>query len=230
MIEQNKINYKSKFKLIFFISLLVVFFVLVKYTPLSNYANLETLKNSRNYLRSLSENWWSPILFVFIYIIGVISSFSGLVLTIAGALIFGTIKGTILNIIGSNIGANCAFLIGRYLGRDFVQKILKEKIKSLDNDISQNGFLNVLRLRLIPIVPFNLLNYALGLTSVRYKDYTLATFVGMAPLTFIYTFFADSLLIDPNKRKEAFINILIATFLVVLASFIPNLIKKKFKD
>lgn len=115
-------------KLGMFIGILLLFFVLVKYTSLSEYANKETLINYREKLRSLSENWWFPLAFILAYVFGVVISFSGLILTTAGGIIFGTAKGTLLNVIAANIGAEfLAFLIGRYLGRDIVEKLAKRK-------------------------------------------------------------------------------------------------------
>ncbi|MBC7475312.1 MAG: TVP38/TMEM64 family protein [Candidatus Sericytochromatia bacterium] len=154
-------------------------------------------------------------------------SFSGLILTIAGGLIFGVIKGTILNVIASNIGANIAFFIGRYFVRDFVEKLIKGKIKLIDDKIETNGFLTILRLRLIPIIPFNILNYAAGFSKLKYNDYIFGTVIGMLPATFIYTFFADAILIDSTKQKEAFFKLIIATTLLVAISFIPNIFRVK---
>lgn len=227
MKESNKEMKKNpSIKILIFISIFIIFFIILKYTTLSQYANLATLKNSKDYLREISSNWWFPLLFILIYVIGVIISFSGLILTVAGGLIFGVIKGTLINVIASNIGASIAFLIGRYLGRDFVEKLVKGKLKSIDDKIEENGFITILRLRLIPIVPFNLLNYASGFSKVKYREYVLGSVIGMFPGTFIYTFFADAILIDPTKQKEAFLKLIIATSLLIATSFIPNLFKK----
>lgn len=230
MDEQNETKKESKgasAKLFIFVAIIIGFFILVKYTPISQYANLDTLKNSRDELQGLASNWWFPILFVALYVFGVIISFSGLVLTAAGGIIFGTVKGTILNVIASNIGASIAFFIGRYLGRDFVEKLVKGKLKSIDEKIGESGFLTILRLRLIPVVPFNMLNYASGFSKVKYKDYALGSLIGMFPGTFIYTFFSDAILIDPTKKAEAFTKLLIAAALLISVSFLPNLLKKK---
>ncbi len=225
--ENLKVKNKAGTKIIIFVLIFIVFFILVKFTPISQYANLETLKNSKENLRTLSENWWFPLVYIAIYVIGVIVSFSGLILTVSGGLIFGTVKGTILNVIASNIGANLAFLIGRYLGRDFVDKLAKGKLKSIDDKIGKNGFMTILRLRLIPVVPFNLLNYASGFSKVKYRDYAIGSLIGMFPGTFIYTFFADAILIDPAKQKEAFLKLIISAILLISLSFIPNLFKAK---
>ncbi len=214
-------------KLGIFIAIIIFFFVLVKYTPLSQYANIETLKNSREKLHELSSNWWFPLAFIALYVLGVVISFSGLILTAAGGIIFGTVKGTILNVIASNIGASLAFLIGRYLGRDIVEKLAKGKLKTIDDKIEQSGFLTILRLRLIPVVPFNMLNYASGFSKIKYKDYVLGSLIGMFPGTFIYTFFSDAILIDPSKKAEAFTKLLIAAGLLIALSFLPNLLKSK---
>ncbi|MEK7433756.1 MAG: TVP38/TMEM64 family protein, partial [Cyanobacteriota bacterium] len=216
----------SKVKILFLFLILIIGFILVKYTPISEYANKDFLINSRTQLRALSETWYFPLAFILIYATGVIISFPGLILTLAGGIIFGTAKGTLVNVIASNLGASCAFFIARYLGRDFTEKLIKGKLKSIDENLGENGFIAVLRLRLIPLVPFNLLNYAVGFSKVKYKDYALGSFLGMIPGTFIYTFFADAILIDPAQQKEAFIKLITAVSLLIALSFLPNIIKK----
>jgi uncharacterized membrane protein YdjX (TVP38/TMEM64 family) len=217
---------KDKLKIFIFFFLLILGFLLVKYTPINQYANKDFLINSRTQLRELSGSLSFSISFVFLYALGVIMSFPGLILTLSGGIIFGTIKGTLLNAIGANIGAGLAFFIGRYLGRDFAEKLIRGKLKSIDDNLGENGFMAILRLRLIPLVPFNLLNYASGFSKISYKDYALGSLLGMIPGTFIYTFFADSILIDASKQKEAFLKLLLACVLLISLSFIPNLIKK----
>ncbi len=226
IIVSDKKDNKAVIKIASFFAILIIFALIIKFTPISEYANKDFLIKSRENLRALSQNWWFSILFVLIYVIGVVVSFSGLILTMAGGIIFGTFKGTLLNVIGSNIGASIAFFIGRYLGRDIVDKLVKGKMKGIDDSIEENGFMAILRLRLIPLVPFNMLNYASGFSKIKYKDYALGSMIGMLPGTFIYTFFSDAILIDPAKQKEAFTKLLLSALLLISLSFVPNIIKK----
>lgn len=206
--------------------MMLVSFLIIKYTSLNQYTSKDFLVSSRIQLRTLGELWYSPIIYVLAYSLGVIISFPGLILTLAGGIVFGTIKGTILNVLASNIGAGLSFFIGRYLGRDFAEKLIRGKLKSIDENLGENGLMAILRLRLIPLIPFNIFNYAAGFSKVSYKHYALGSFIGMLPATFIYTFLADSILIDTSKQKEAFIKLIIAVSLLILLSFVPNVIEK----
>ena len=130
--------------------------------------------------------------------------------------------------IASNLGATLAFFAARYLGRDFVKGFLKSgKLAQLDEQIGKSGFKTIFRLRLIPIVPFNGLNFGAGFSAVRYRDYLLASVIGMLPGTFIYTYFADALLKGvQGANQKAFLNLTVAGILLILISFLPSIYKK----
>jgi uncharacterized membrane protein YdjX (TVP38/TMEM64 family) len=98
-----------------------------------------------------------------------------------------------LTIVGASIGASASFWIARSLGRAQVERIAGERAMRLDGWLRRRGFLAVLYARLIPAVPFNLLNYVAGATGVSARDYTLATIIGIAPGTVAYTALGSSL-------------------------------------
>jgi len=167
----------------------------------------------------------APVIFILLYTIATIIFLPGTPLTIAGGAIFGTFFGTLYTIIGATIGAAIAFFIARYLGASFVNDLVNKKFKKLDSydkKLEKNGFLVVLFLRLVPIFPFNGLNFALGLTKVKSKDYIIATFLGIIPGSFVLAFFGGSLAsLNP-------LNIALAIALFILLAFSPK-IYKKFK-
>ena len=136
-----------------------------------------------------STGWLAPILFSLLYIAAVVLVLPGSVLTISGGLLFGPIWGTAINLLSATAGAILSFLLARSLGRGFVQKIIRGRatLEGLDRHLERGGFYPVLYLRLVPLFPFNLLNYSLGLTRVRLRDYALASLVGMLPGSFVYT-------------------------------------------
>lgn len=111
-------------------------------------------------------------------------------LTLGSGVLFGVVGGSICVSIGSVLGASCAFLIGRYLTRDWVSKQIEgnQKFKAIDLAVAQEGWKIVLLTRLSPIFPFNLLNYAFGVTQVSFKDYFFASWIGMIPGTIMYVY------------------------------------------
>ena len=96
--------------------------------------------------------------------------------------------------IGSTLGASAAFLVGRYLAREKIEQKLAQNTKfaAIDQAVGQNGFKIVLLTRLSPVFPFNLLNYAFGLTRVRFATYALASWIGMMPGTILYVYLGST--------------------------------------
>lgn len=212
-------------KFIILVSVIVIAGFVVRYTPLSQYFTKEHIVSL---LGSLRGQWWGPLVFIAIYTIGCVVALPGSLLTLAGGAVFGTALGTFYNVIAANLGASLAFFAARYLGRDFVKGFLKGgKLAELDNQIRKSGFKTIFRLRLIPVVPFNGLNFGAGFSAVRYRDYLLASVIGMLPGTFIYTYFADALLEGvQGASQKAFLNLTIAGILLILISFLPSIYKR----
>jgi uncharacterized membrane protein YdjX (TVP38/TMEM64 family) len=127
--------------------------------------------------------------FMLIYIIATLAFFPGSVLTLGAGVVFGVLLGSIYVFIGATLGAIAAFLVGRYLLRNWISKKIEgnQKFVAIDKAVAKEGFKIVLLTRLSPIFPFNLLNYAFGVTKVSLKDYTLAS-AGMIPGTVMYVY------------------------------------------
>ena len=133
--------------------------------------------------------WWGPVAFVATYNLATVLFVPGSVLTVGGGAIFGLWWGSVYVFAASTLGAVFAFALGRYLCRDRVVKYMEShpKFKALDRAVSQQGLKIVFLTRLCPLLPFNLLNYALGITQVSLKDYVLGSF-GMIPATILYVY------------------------------------------
>ncbi len=178
-------------------------------------------------ITTLRGAWWAPVGFVAVYTLATALNFSGLVLTLLGGAVFGFWGGSLLNTLGANLGANAAFWVARRLGRKGLRGLLGHRLGSLDQLTEQSGFAWLLRLRLIPVVPFNLLNFASGLTALRWRSFAVATAVGILPGTLVYTFFADAILKGSREAtRGAFVRVAIAGGLLVLLSFAPALARR----
>jgi uncharacterized membrane protein YdjX (TVP38/TMEM64 family) len=129
-------------------------------------------------------------LYAVVYIAGTALFFPGLPLTLGAGFLYGAVIGTLVVSPASVAGATLAFLIARYLARDWVTRRIKKypQAAAIDRAIEKNGFKAVVLLRLQPVLPFNILNYALGLTSIRLRDYMLASWMGMFPATVLYVY------------------------------------------
>lgn len=133
---------------------------------------------------------WAPIAFIAVYIAATVLLLPGFILTLGAGLLFGVVWGSVFVSISSVLGATCSFLIGRYVARDWVAKKMRshEKFQPVDEAVAREGWKIVGLTRLSPIFPFNLLNYAFGITQVSLRDYFLASWIGMMPGTVMYVY------------------------------------------
>lgn len=132
------------------------------------------------------------IAFISIYIIATVALVPGSILTLGAGLLFGVVWGSVYVLVGAVVGETCAFLLGRYLLRNWVeQKISGDRtFAALDRALNRSGLKIILLTRLSPIIPFSLLNYAFGITGVSVKDYLLGS-IGMIPMTVVYVYFGS---------------------------------------
>lgn len=132
---------------------------------------------------------WGVVVFVVAYAVATVAFVPGSLLTLAAGVIFSVVQGTAFVFIGAVLGSAGAFLIARYVARPLVERRIRgmPRFARLDRAVGARGRRIVLLLRLSPVLPYNLLNYALGLTRVRFTDYLLAS-VGMLPGTLLYVY------------------------------------------
>src|SRR6516165_6080482 len=128
------------------------------------------------------------LIYIAVYIVGTVALLPGTVLSFAGAVLFGAYEGTLYTWIGATVGATLAYLVARLLGRDFVERLFGGRFAAFDQRIRDYGFTGLLIIRLLPLFPFNAVNFGCGLTGIRMRDYVLATAIGIVPGTFVYQF------------------------------------------
>jgi uncharacterized membrane protein YdjX (TVP38/TMEM64 family) len=161
---------------------LTIVIICVKYFPVKGllYTALFWVKN---------VGCFAPIAFIIIYNLATVLLIPGSILTLGGGVLFGLFKGSIYVFIAATLGAIWAFLIGRYLSRDWVYQQMQRypKFNAIEAAVAQNGLKIVFLCRLSPILPFNLLNYAFGITQISLKEYILGSF-GIIPGTIMYVY------------------------------------------
>jgi uncharacterized membrane protein YdjX (TVP38/TMEM64 family) len=136
---------------------------------------------------------WGPIVFILGYTVATVAFVPGVILTLAAGAIFGVVKGTLFTFVGATLGACGAFLVARYAARRAIEKKIADnpRFAAIDRAVAKQGLKITALLRLSPVFPFNLLNYALGLTQVRFLDYLLACFA-MLPGTLLYVYYGHA--------------------------------------
>jgi uncharacterized membrane protein YdjX (TVP38/TMEM64 family) len=129
-------------------------------------------------------------LFVALYVLAALLVVPGSILTLAAGYLFGLPLGVALTSAGSVLGAAAAFIVGRFVARNWVAQRVATRptFRALDAALRHDGFPIVLLARLSPLIPYNLLNYGLSITAARFRDYLLATWIGMLPVTVLYVY------------------------------------------
>jgi uncharacterized membrane protein YdjX (TVP38/TMEM64 family) len=214
---------KAILKILFLLVFIVTAVVLVRLTSVMTYLTPESLG-------ALLEKvgFWAPLVFIGVYAAGVCLFVPGTILTGLGAAIFGPYWGFLWVWIGAMIGAGAAFILGRTLGREFAASLIGDKLRKYDEGIKRNGFATVLYLRLV-YFPFTPMNFGMGLTKVRFRDYLSGTGLGIIVGTFIFTFLIGTLKdvwASGNWSELLSFKVFFSISLFVFSFFIPKLIKK----
>lgn len=171
----------------------------------------------------------APALYVLAYAIAPSLFVPGIAFALAAGVLFGPFWGILYAITGATLGACVAFLIARYLAREWVaSRLTNPRWQSLDQGIEKHGWKLVAIARLIPLFPYNLLNYAFGLTGIRFIPYALATFLGMLPGCIAYIVLSSSL--PDLVRGKISTLFLIGLLLVAIVSIIPLLSRTSLRD
>lgn len=136
---------------------------------------------------------WGPVVFILGYAVATVAFIPGSLLTLAAGAIFGLARGTLYTFLGATLGASASFLIARYTARNAIERRIagNPKFAAIDRAVGKEGFKIVALLRLSPVFPFNLLNYSLGLTRVRFLHYLLAS-IAMLPGTLLYVYYGKA--------------------------------------
>ncbi len=184
--------------------------------------------------------FWGPLFVAAFYVLAAVLFLPGSVITLGAGFLFGGPIGFITVLVGANLGAWAAFLVGRSIARNWVEQKVKgnPKFLAIDRALGREGFKIVLLLRLSPVFPFDLLNYALGITKVSFRNFVLASAIGMVPGTLMYVYFGSAArsLTDVATGKvegglagQAFFWVgLIMT--IVVALFVTRLARKSLKE
>ncbi len=146
------------------------------------------LRTALDWIRDLGP--WGAMIFVLLYVAATVLLLPGSVLTLGAGAVFGVARGAVLVSIAATLGATAAFLVGRYLAREWVAAKIQgyPRFAAIDQAVAQEGWKIVGLTRLSPVFPFNLLNYAFGLTRVSLRDYFFASWIGMIPGTVMYVY------------------------------------------
>lgn len=217
-----KTKKKINFNLIILIGLIIIITASLiltkdywnKYTNLHNFVTL---------LKSYGK--YAVILFLLIFSLKPFAIvIPSAMLSMAGGILFGPTEGFLLNMTGFFISGTLAFYLARFLGKDFVDNILKGKVLNLNNSMEKNGFKILFLLRLPPVLPYDPLSYTCGLSKIKYPAFILASLLGVIPETICYSFMGQNIL-TPCSAK-----FIIPLIVVLVATVFSGFAFKKSKN
>jgi len=169
---------------------------------------------------------WAPPVFIALYAAATVLFVPGSVMTLAGGALFGPLWGTLWNLIGAVLGATLAFVAARYVAADFVARRAGGRLKALVEGVEAEGWRFVAFVRLVPLFPFNLLNYALGLTRISITEYVIASAICMLPGAFAYTYLGYAGREAAAHGAGAIRNIALAAGLLAAVALLPRLVRR----
>ena len=181
-------------------------------------------ERARDTLRNLRQIRSLPVIFIALYTMIAALGVPPVIVTLAGGAVFGATLGTFYSWIGALLGAIGGYALARWLGGNAIRNLLGRHQDKLNKLQDKATFASLFRLRVNPIVPYNVLNFAFGLSKVSFRDYFLATAVGVLPATAVYAYFADSVIAGATRaRSRALWHIAIAGVVMILLSYGPTL-------
>lgn len=204
------------------VAFIAVAIYVIRFTPVKDFLTREALGGFLE-----AAGIWAPLVYMLIYAVGVCLFVPGTLLTALGAAIFGAYYGFLYVWVGAMIGASVAFWIGRTLGREFAASLIGDRLGKYDDAIERNGFATTLYLRLV-YFPFTPMNFGMGLTKVRFRDYLFGTGLGIIVGTFIFTFFVGTLKevwASGNWGELLSFKVFFSVTLFIFSLFIPKIIK-----
>ena len=218
---------KNAGRLIGVVVALLLALLVARVTGVAGYISLDGLNSLRDWINGFGAG--APVVFIAIYVVATVAFLPGAPLSLLAGLVFGAVWGTLWTVIGATLGATLAFLMGRYAARGLVESWTANnaRIRILDEGVEKHGWRMLVITRLVPVFPFNLQNYAYGLTRMGVGTYVLLTAICIVPGVIVYTFAGGSLASAREDLTRTFAYLGLAATIFVLISLIPGWLGKR---
>lgn len=190
------------------------------------FAHRDALGEGGIFERLAHAGAWAPVAFIALYAAATVMFLPGSVLTLVAGVIFGPVPGALYSLVGATLGATLAFLVARYLAGDLVSRKVGGRLGQLMDGVDAEGWRFVAFVRLVPLFPFNLVNYALGLTRIRLGQYVIASAVCMLPGALAYAWLGHAGRDAYEGADSAVRNGMLALALVAAIAFLPRIVRR----
>ncbi|WP_263831733.1 TVP38/TMEM64 family protein [Sulfurospirillum oryzae] len=187
-----------------------------------SYAQVEVIRTF-----VLGFGMYAPLIFILLFTLAPLIFFPDGILALAGGLIFGFALGSVYIVLGALCGGTLSFYLARLYGNKMREKLAHEKLINFQKSVQKHGFVMILLLRLVPLVPFNIISYSAGFSTIRYRDFFFATLLGMSPGVLVYANIgAQSLSFGSS---EFYISVGLLVVLVVVSMVLKQRVKKRLE-
>ena len=206
---------------------LVSLILILQHSGLARFATRENVEKISALVQTTGA--WGPLVYILFCIVASLLFCPGIPMLLL-AIPFGALYGTIYAEIGLTLGASASFLLARYTLRSFIEGYTKRNsmFQKIDDGVKREGWRMVMFTRLVPVVPFNIQNFAYGLTGIRFWTFAIVSGICMLPVIAAYVFAGGSLISGRGDAKKTLIYLAVGGVLFVLISFLPKLIRKWF--
>ena len=214
-------------KLACFVALTISAYLLLKHFGVTDNLTREDIPKLKAEINGFGV--LAPLVYVGFYVLATIFFLPGLPVTMLSGLAFGPLWGVVYASIGSVIGISCAFLIARYLARGMVERWVNRnaQFQRIDEGVRRQGWRMLMITRLLPIFPFNLQNYAYGLTKIKFATFLFVSWICMLPGTAAYVQLGAAVNVGEGNIKKTLLYLGGAAVCIVLVSLIPTFIRKR---
>lgn len=169
---------------------------------------------------------WAPPVFILVYAVAPLLFIPGTAMTLLGGFLFGLQWGFVYSLIGNTIGSSLAFLVGRYIARDWTEEHSHAMLIKMKRNIEKDGWRYVALTRLVPIFPYSILNYAFGLTKISLLTFALTSFISLIPGTLAYSYVGYVGQEAAEGSQDLLMKVSIALTLIIIISFIGKRFKR----
>lgn len=176
----------------------------------------------------LSFGIYAPLIFILLFTLAPLIFFPDGILALSGGLIFGFYMGSVYILIGALCGGTLSFYLARFYGQKMHERLSNEKLITFKKSVQKHGFVVILLLRLVPLVPFNIISYSAGFSAIRYRDFFFATLLGMSPGVLVYANIgAQSLDVG---SQSFYLSLALFVVLIVVSMLLKKSVQKRLKS
>ena len=217
---------KSVIKILIAVGIVVVVYLVLRYYGITEDIRLENVPKIKTWVESFGVI--APLVYIGLYLISTVFFLPGTPVTVLAGFVFGPLWGVLYASIASIISVACAFLIARYVARDLVEGWVKgnAQFQKIDEQVEEQGWRILMFTRLVPIFPFNLQNYAYGLTKIRFSTFVLTSAIFMLPGTIALVLLGGAFVSGEGNFLKTALYLGIAGVVMFALSLIPNFLRK----